>query len=245
MVEFAFGTTGLNPHYGTPKNPWDQARPAARSRRFVLGCGGGAGRRHVRHGAGQRHPRLDPPAGGAVRRRRLQADAAARAARWRVPAFLRARFDRPAREYAWRAAPPTTRFSPPSRRERWRLLGAKGLRLLVPAGSLIEDLDAEVARAFEASLVRLAAAGAVIARAAGAGVRAPGGVFQERRLCRRRSLCDPPPLDGPDRRIRPAHRQADQHGKGLERRGLRRPAAVAPVLHCRGRRPSLRRSTRS
>jgi len=25
MVEFAFGTTGLNPHYGTPKNPWDRA----------------------------------------------------------------------------------------------------------------------------------------------------------------------------------------------------------------------------
>src|SRR5205085_5917255 len=28
MVEFAFGGLGLNPHYGTPKNPWD--RPAAR-----------------------------------------------------------------------------------------------------------------------------------------------------------------------------------------------------------------------
>jgi aspartyl-tRNA(Asn)/glutamyl-tRNA(Gln) amidotransferase subunit A len=25
MVEFAFGTTGLNPHHGTPKNPWDRA----------------------------------------------------------------------------------------------------------------------------------------------------------------------------------------------------------------------------
>jgi len=24
MVEFAFGTTGINPHYGTPKNPWDR-----------------------------------------------------------------------------------------------------------------------------------------------------------------------------------------------------------------------------
>jgi aspartyl-tRNA(Asn)/glutamyl-tRNA(Gln) amidotransferase subunit A len=24
MVEFAFGTTGLNPHYGTPKSPWDR-----------------------------------------------------------------------------------------------------------------------------------------------------------------------------------------------------------------------------
>jgi len=25
MVEFAFGTTGINPHYGTPKNPWDRS----------------------------------------------------------------------------------------------------------------------------------------------------------------------------------------------------------------------------
>src|SRR6185295_5334452 len=25
MVEFAFGTTGINPHYGTPLNPWDRA----------------------------------------------------------------------------------------------------------------------------------------------------------------------------------------------------------------------------
>jgi len=25
MVEFAFGTTGINPHYGTPRNPWDRA----------------------------------------------------------------------------------------------------------------------------------------------------------------------------------------------------------------------------
>ena len=25
MVEFAFGTTGINPHYGPPKNPWDRA----------------------------------------------------------------------------------------------------------------------------------------------------------------------------------------------------------------------------
>src|SRR5438045_2446557 len=25
MVEFAFGGVGLNPHYGTPRNPWDRA----------------------------------------------------------------------------------------------------------------------------------------------------------------------------------------------------------------------------
>src|SRR3989304_2689314 len=26
MVEFAFGAVGLNPHYGTPKNPWDRPK---------------------------------------------------------------------------------------------------------------------------------------------------------------------------------------------------------------------------
>src|SRR5262245_36629119 len=29
MVEFAFGAVGTNPHYGTPKNPWD--RPKGKS----------------------------------------------------------------------------------------------------------------------------------------------------------------------------------------------------------------------
>ena len=45
MVEFAFGTTGINPHYGTPKNPWDRktgrlpaARPPARRWRRPTAC---------------------------------------------------------------------------------------------------------------------------------------------------------------------------------------------------------------
>jgi aspartyl-tRNA(Asn)/glutamyl-tRNA(Gln) amidotransferase subunit A len=41
-------------------------------------------------------------------------------------------------------------------------LPAKGLRLLLPRGALVADLDAEVARAFESSVRRLAAAGAAI-----------------------------------------------------------------------------------
>ena len=32
MVEFAFGGVGLNPHYGTPKNPWDRRKSAAGGR---------------------------------------------------------------------------------------------------------------------------------------------------------------------------------------------------------------------
>jgi aspartyl-tRNA(Asn)/glutamyl-tRNA(Gln) amidotransferase subunit A len=38
MVEFAFGTTGINPHYGTPKSPWDR-----RTGRVPGGSSSGAG----------------------------------------------------------------------------------------------------------------------------------------------------------------------------------------------------------
>jgi aspartyl-tRNA(Asn)/glutamyl-tRNA(Gln) amidotransferase subunit A len=38
MVEFAFGTTGINPHYGTPKNPWDR-----KTGRIPGGSSSGAG----------------------------------------------------------------------------------------------------------------------------------------------------------------------------------------------------------
>jgi aspartyl-tRNA(Asn)/glutamyl-tRNA(Gln) amidotransferase subunit A len=38
MVEFAFGGVGLNPHYGTPRNPWDR-----RSARVPGGSSSGAG----------------------------------------------------------------------------------------------------------------------------------------------------------------------------------------------------------
>jgi aspartyl-tRNA(Asn)/glutamyl-tRNA(Gln) amidotransferase subunit A len=44
-------------------------------------------------------------------------------------------------------------------------LPVKGLRLLLPRGSLLEDLDAEVGRALEAALKKLATAGAVITEA--------------------------------------------------------------------------------
>jgi aspartyl-tRNA(Asn)/glutamyl-tRNA(Gln) amidotransferase subunit A len=42
-------------------------------------------------------------------------------------------------------------------------LPAKGLRLLLPRSSLLDDLDPEVGRAFDAALAKLSAAGAVIA----------------------------------------------------------------------------------
>jgi aspartyl-tRNA(Asn)/glutamyl-tRNA(Gln) amidotransferase subunit A len=205
MVEFAFGAVGTNPHYGTPKNPWD--RKAGAFPAVLLGRGGIRGRRHVRDGPGHRHARLDPPARGALRHRRLQADAAPRLARRRVPALLQldsigplantiaccAAYDALLAGEADAALPE---------------LPAKGLRLLLPRSSAIEDLDPQVAKAFEAALSALASAGALVEERKLPALRPPGRILQERRLRRRRGVCDPQALARSAGRLRPARRQA-------------------------------------
>jgi len=160
MVEFAFGTTGLNPHYGTPKNPWDRS-----TGRVPGGSSSGAA---VAQADGMCAMALGSDTRGSIR----QPAALCGVTGWkptqrRVPregAFplsytldtvgplansvaCCAAFDEIL------AAEPRRAFAP---------LPVKGLRLLLPRGSLIEDLDAQVAAAFEAALARLAAAGAVI-----------------------------------------------------------------------------------
>ena len=160
MVEFAFGTTGLNPHYGTPRNPWDR-----KTGRVPGGSSSGAA---VAQADGMCVMALGSDTRGSIR----QPAALCGVVGWkptqrRVPldgAFpLSYTLDTVgplANTVACCAAYDAVLAGEAP--APLAALSAKGLRLLVPRGSLLEDLDAEVGRAFDAALNRLSAAGAVI-----------------------------------------------------------------------------------
>jgi aspartyl-tRNA(Asn)/glutamyl-tRNA(Gln) amidotransferase subunit A len=162
MVEFAFGTTGLNPHYGTPKNPWDR-----KTGRVPGGSSSGAA---VAQADGMCVMALGSDTRGSIRQpAALCGVVGFKPTQQRVPrdgafplSFVLDSIGPLANTVACCAAYDSILAAEPPR--ALAALGAKGLRLLVPAGSLIEDLDDEVARAFEAGLDRLVAAGALISR---------------------------------------------------------------------------------
>jgi aspartyl-tRNA(Asn)/glutamyl-tRNA(Gln) amidotransferase subunit A len=162
MVEFAFGTTGLNPHYGTPKNPWDR-----KTGRVPGGSSSGAA---VAQADGMCVMALGSDTRGSIRQpAALCGVVGFKPTQQRVPrdgafplSYVLDSIGPLANTVACCASYDAILAAEPSR--ALAPLGAKGLRLLVPTGSLVEDLDVEVARAFEDSLGRLAAAGAVIAR---------------------------------------------------------------------------------
>jgi len=162
MVEFAFGTTGLNPHYGTPKNPWDR-----KTGRVPGGSSSGAA---VAQADGMCVMALGSDTRGSIRQpAALCGVVGFKPTQQRVPrdgafplSYVLDSIGPIANTVACCAAYDAILAAEPSR--ALASLGAKGLRLLVPAGSLVEDLDGEVARAFEASLALLSAAGAAISR---------------------------------------------------------------------------------
>jgi aspartyl-tRNA(Asn)/glutamyl-tRNA(Gln) amidotransferase subunit A len=162
MVEFAFGTTGLNAHYGTPKNPWDR-----KTGRVPGGSSSGAA---VAQADGMCVMALGSDTRGSIRQpAALCGVTGFKPTQRRVPregafplSFTLDSIGPLANSVDCCAAYDAVLASEPQR--PLPELNARGLRLLVPRGSLMEDLDAEVANAFEAGLERLAAAGAVIVR---------------------------------------------------------------------------------
>jgi aspartyl-tRNA(Asn)/glutamyl-tRNA(Gln) amidotransferase subunit A len=160
MVEFAFGTTGINPHYGTPKNPWD--------RKLGRVPGGSSSGAAVSVADGMCVMGLGSDTRGSVRLpSALCGITGFKPTQQRVPrdgafplSFALDSIGPLANSVACCAAYDSILAQEPA--QPLPAIGAKGLRFLVPRGSLVEDLDAEVARAFEASLDRLASAGAQI-----------------------------------------------------------------------------------
>jgi len=160
MVEFAFGGVGLNPHYGTPRNPWDRA-----GARVPGGSSSGAA---VAQAEGMCVMALGTDTRGSIR----APAALCGVVGWkptarRVPragAFpLSYTLDSVgplANTVACCAAYDAVLAGEPG--AELTALDVRGLRLLLPRSSALADLDREVERAFQTALRRFAERGALI-----------------------------------------------------------------------------------
>jgi aspartyl-tRNA(Asn)/glutamyl-tRNA(Gln) amidotransferase subunit A len=160
MVEFAFGGLGLNPHYGTPRNPWDRS-----TGRVPGGSSSGAG---VAVADGMGVMGLGSDTRGSVRvpaafngvtgfkptARRIPRDGA-------FPLSYTLDSVGPIANSVTCCAAYDAVLAgeSPAALPKWPV---KGLRLLVPKSAVLEDLDETVARAFGRALSTLSAAGASI-----------------------------------------------------------------------------------
>ena len=164
MVEFAFGGVGLNPHYGTPKNPWDR-----KTGRVPGGSSSGAA---VAQADGMCVMALGSDTRGSIRQpAALCGTAGFKPTARRVPregafplSFSLDSVGPLANSIACCASYDAVLAaeSDPTLVE----LPVKGLRLMLPKSSALEELDPEVERAFQKTLQRLSAAGAVLSEVA-------------------------------------------------------------------------------
>jgi aspartyl-tRNA(Asn)/glutamyl-tRNA(Gln) amidotransferase subunit A len=160
MTEFAYSGLGLNPHYGTPRNPWERASGRA--------PGGSTSGGAVSVADGMAHATLGTDTGGSCR----------------IPAAFmglvgyKPTASRVPLTGAVPLAPSLDSVGPIARSVRCcialdailagepeRALNetpVAGLRLAVPQTAALESLDKEVAQAFEETLRHLSAAGARI-----------------------------------------------------------------------------------
>ena len=164
MTEFAYSGLGLNPHYGTPLNPFDRA-----AKRIPGGSSSGAA---VAITDGMAAVSLGTDTGGSCRiPAALTGIVGFKPTAWRVP-----------RQGAIPLSTTLDSVGPLARTvEGCALLDAvlagtlpqaepeaalQGLRLWVPTTLVLDDLDAHVAATFERSLAALAGAGVSITHAA-------------------------------------------------------------------------------
>jgi aspartyl-tRNA(Asn)/glutamyl-tRNA(Gln) amidotransferase subunit A len=160
MVEFAFGTTGINPHYGTPKNPWDRA-----TGRVPGGSSSGAA---VAQADGMCAMALGTDTRGSVR----------------IPSALcgvtgfKPTARRVPRDGAFPLSYTLDSIGPLANSvaccavydallageapDPLPRLPVKGLKFLLPKSEVRDGLDREVAEAFDASIERLRGAGALV-----------------------------------------------------------------------------------
>ena len=169
MVEFAFGGLGLNPHYGTPRNPYD--RPKAGSAGHALGGrvpGGSSSGAAVSVTDGMCAMGLGSDTRGSVRAPSALCGATGfKPTASRIPragAFpLSWTLDSVgplANSVACCAAYDAILAG--IAHEPLPELPTRGLRLMVPRCNLLDDLDPAVAKAFERALATLSRAGAIV-----------------------------------------------------------------------------------
>ena len=163
MVEFAFGAVGTNPHYGTPKNPWDR-----KTGRVPGGSSSGAA---VAVADGMCVMGLGSDTRGSIR----QPAALCGIAGFKPTARRVSRQGAFPLSYTLDSIGPLANTvaccaaydavlagETDAALKELPALPARGLRLLLPRSSALEDLDPAVAKAFESSLAALSRAGTVI-----------------------------------------------------------------------------------
>jgi aspartyl-tRNA(Asn)/glutamyl-tRNA(Gln) amidotransferase subunit A len=159
MVEFAFGGVGLNPHYGTPRNPFDRKRG-----RVPGGSSSGAA---VAQADGMCVMALGSDTRGSIR----GPAALCGVVGWKPTAARVPRSGAFPLSFTLDSVGPLVNSVACAAAYDAVLAGeagvelrleAKALRLLLPRSSALEDLDKEVAAAFQHSMASLSKAGAAI-----------------------------------------------------------------------------------
>lgn len=160
MTEFAYSGVGLNPHYGTPANPWERD-----TRRIPGGSSAGAA---VSVTDGMAVAGIGSDTGGSVRIPSGLCGLAGFKPTQRRVSTAGACALSPSLDSIGPLAPTiacAARIHQVMAGETVRPIARRpvaGLRIAVPQSLVLDDLDGATARAFEAALSRLSAAGAVV-----------------------------------------------------------------------------------